>query len=288
MPMSPDPRFTLRAATPADRNAVSLLMRYEPYVHSHLDWRPADEWLGAQPYLMLERGRRAIGVLAAPPDPPNTAWLRLFAVVADASPAAVWDQLWPPTRDELVRRGVRIAAALSAEPWFGSICARAGFHETHGVIVLERHRGPLATAAGTSVAAIREASRADYETVYATDLSAFTPPWQMSAEVIGQAVALADFITVAEVEGQIVGYQLTTPSNQGAHLARLAVLPSWQGFGIGTSLVRHLIEHYNHRRAGLLTVNTQDTNVASLAVYEGLGFTRTGVRFPVNQLALTS
>jgi ribosomal-protein-alanine N-acetyltransferase len=286
--MSPDPRFSVRAATVADRNAISLLMRYEPYVHSHLDWRPADEWLGAQPYLMLERGHRAIGALAAPPDPPHTAWLRLFAVVADASPAAVWDQLWPPARDELVRRGVRTAAALSAEPWFGPICARAGFRETHGVIVLERPRGPLADGPRPSIAPIREANPGDYETVYTTDLAAFTPPWQMSAAVISQAVALADLITVAEIEGQIVGYQLSTPSHQGAHLARLAVVPSWQGHGIGRSLVRHLIETYNRRRhVDLLTVNTQDTNAASLAVYEGLGFTRTGVRFPVNQLALT-
>jgi ribosomal-protein-alanine N-acetyltransferase len=284
--MSFDPRFSVRPASPADRNAISLLMRFEPYVHSHLDWRPADEWLDAQPYLMLERGKRAIGALAAPPDPPHTAWLRLFAVVADASPTAVWDQLWPPTHDELVRLGVQTAAALSAEEWFGPLCARAGFRETHGVIVLERPRGPLAGAARPLLASIRAASKTDYGAISAIDLAAFTPPWQMSAAVIGQAFSMADLITVAEVDGQMVGYQLTTPSHQGAHLARLAVLPAWQNIGIGVSLVRHLIEHYNRRPMGLLTVNTQDTNAASLAVYEGLGFTRTGVRFPVNQLTL--
>jgi ribosomal-protein-alanine N-acetyltransferase len=284
--MSPDPRFTVRAASQADRNAISLLMRYEPYVHSHLDWRPPEDWLGTQPYLMLERGHRAIGALASPPDPPHTAWLRLFAVVADASPAAVWDQLWPVARAELVERGVRTAAALTMEHWFGPLCARAGFRETHGVIVLERRRGPLNDSARPSVALIREAGLDDYDAVGATDLASFTPPWQMSRTVIDQAIHLADYITVAEVEGEIVGYQLTTPGQQGAHLARLAVLPSWQGHGIGRALVRHLIEHYNRRPVDLLTVNTQDTNAASLAVYESLGFSRTGVRFPVNQLAL--
>jgi ribosomal-protein-alanine N-acetyltransferase len=284
--MSPDPRFSVRAASLADRSAISLLMRYEPYIHSHLDWRPAEDWLGAQPYLILERGHRAIGALAVPPDPTHTAWLRLFAVVSDASPAAVWDQLWPAARAELVERGVRTAAALSMEHWFAPLCARAGFQETHAVIVLERPRGPLADAPRPSIAAIREASLKDHDAVSATDLAAFTPPWQMSKAVIGQAIQLADFITVAEVEGEIVGYQLTTPGQYGAHLARLAVLPSWQGHGIGRALVRHLIDHYNRRRVDLLTVNTQDTNAASLAVYHSLGFTRTGVRFPVNQLAL--
>ena len=284
--MPSDRRFSVRPATEADRNAISLLLRYEPYVHSHLDWRPPEDWLGAQPYLMLERGQRAIGALAAPPDPPHTAWLRLFAVVGDASPAAVWDQLWPPARDELIQRGVRTAAALSLEQWFGPLAARAGFQETHAVVVLERPRGPLADPPRPPVAAIRQATPNDYEAVYATDLAAFTPPWQMSADVLSQAVTMADLITVAEVEGQVVGYQLTTPSQQGAHLARLAVLPAWQGFGIGRALVRHLIEHYNRRRVRLLSVNTQDTNSASLAVYQSLGFTPTGTRFPVNQLSL--
>ncbi|MEP7359594.1 MAG: DUF2891 family protein, partial [Anaerolineales bacterium] len=195
MPMPSDPRFSIRPAAPSDRNVISALMRYEPYVHSHLDWRPAEDWLGHQPYLLLERGQRVIGALAAPPDPPHTAWLRLFAVVADASPAAVWDQLWPPTRQELEKLGVQMAAALGLEPWFGPVCARAGFRETHGVIVLERPRGPLTEAPRPATVAIREARPSDYETVFATDLAAFTPPWQMSADVLGQAVPLADLIT---------------------------------------------------------------------------------------------
>ena len=285
--MPADQRFSVRPALESDRNVVSALIRFEPYVHAHLDWRPAEDWLGSQPYLLLERGRRGIAALAAPPDPPHTAWLRLFAVVGDASPAAAWDHLWPPVREALVERGVRTAAALSLEGWFGPLCARAGFQETHGVIVLSRRRGPLRGAPpARSPVAIREALPADYETVAATDLAAFTPPWQISTSVIAQAIPLADLITVAEVEDQIVGYQLTTPSQQGAHLARLAVLPAWQGNGIGRALVRHLIEYYNQRPIRELTVNTQDTNAASLAVYQGLDFTPTGMRFAVNQLAL--
>ena len=73
---------------------------------------------------------------------------------------------------------------------------------------------------------------------------------------------------------------------QGAHLARLAVLPAWQGTGIGKALVRHLIEHYNRRGFRELTVNTQDTNTASLTVYRSLGFVPFVTSYPVYQLAL--
>src|ERR1700693_4700505 len=86
--MIPEQRITIRPAIPSDRNALMALMRYEPNVHSHLDWKPAEDWLGSQPYLVAERGKRVIGALACPPDPPDAAWLRLFAAVGDSAPVA--------------------------------------------------------------------------------------------------------------------------------------------------------------------------------------------------------
>ena len=286
--MIPDRRVTIRPAAPADRNALLALMRYEPYVHSHLDWKPAEDWLGTQPYLVAERGRRIVAAIACPPDPPDTAWIRLFAAVGDAPPEALWDTLWPVAQQALAAGRTRLAAALGMEDWFGPLCLRAGFQRTHSVVVLSRHRGPLDPAAGPPPGVhVRQARPADYNTIAATDLAAFTPPWQMSAALMSQAIPMADLLTVAEIDGQIVGYQLTTPSNQGAHLARLAVLPGWQGNGIGKALVRHLIEYYNRRGIRELTVNTQDTNAASLSVYHGLGFVNMGLSYPVFQLSLS-
>jgi ribosomal-protein-alanine N-acetyltransferase len=104
--------------------------------------------------------------------------------------------------------------------------------------------------------------------------------------LLRQAIALADYLAVAEIEGRIVGYQLSTPGAAGAHLARLAVLPGWQCRGLGTALVADMITHYTAAGARQLTVNTQDTNLASLALYQRLGFALTGARYPVYQLAL--
>jgi ribosomal protein S18 acetylase RimI-like enzyme len=133
---------------------------------------------------------------------------------------------------------------------------------------------------------VRPAGRADHPAIIAADLGAFQSPWQMSPELIELAMARADLLTVAEVDGQMVGYQLTTPSHQGAHLARLAVLPAWQGRGIGGALVSHLVDHYMRRGAREVTVNTQDSNAASLALYRRFGFTLTQTRFPVYQAGL--
>src|SRR5258708_8854134 len=171
--MTPERRITIRHAAPAARNAITALMRYEPQVHSHLDWKPAEEWLGAQPYLVAERGKRVIGALACAPDPPNAAWLRLFVAVSDAVSTDIWDLLWPAARSALAGGGVRVAAALGLEDWFGPFCLRAGFEQTHSVVVLSRHRGPLAPPIGLPASVpVREARRSGYDALGANALAA--------------------------------------------------------------------------------------------------------------------
>ncbi len=278
-------KTTVRPANPSDRNTILTLIRFETHTHSHLDWKPVEDWLGSQPYLIAERGRRALGALACPPDPPDTAWLRLFVSVDDLPPAELWNLLWPRAQEGLAAAGVRVAAALSLDGWVDALCQSAGFQQTHAVVVLSRRRSPPPATRPTP-ATIRVAQAADHAAVAATDYAAFVPPWQMSSAVINDAIRRADYLTVAEVDGEVVGYQLTTPSQQGAHLARLAVRPAWQGQGIGAALVSDLITYTNQHNYRELTVNTQDNNAGSLAVYQRMGFIRSSVQYPVYLLAI--
>ena len=47
-----------------------------------------------------------------------------------------------------------------------------------------------------------------------------------------------------------------------------------------------MIAYYEARGVHELTVNTQDSNAASLNIYQRLGFQLSGTRFPVFQLPL--
>jgi ribosomal protein S18 acetylase RimI-like enzyme len=62
----------------------------------------------------------------------------------------------------------------------------------------------------------------------------------------------------------------------------LAVLPEVQGQGIGYSLVRFLlVDGFSGEEPRRVTVNTQNNNHASIAVYKKAGFTFTGEEYPV-------
>ena len=282
-----DRKLTVRPASPADRNAIMTLTRFDERVHVHLDWKPVEEWLGSQPFLLAERGRRVVGGLACPSDPPDTAWLRLFTRVDEVPLTEMWELLWGRAEPLLRERGARLMAVLTMDPWMERLCEDSGFTRTHAVIVLSRARATVPSTLPRPGVTVRVAQPADYDAIIATDTAAFASPWQMSGGLLRLAIERADYLTVAEREGVVVGYQLSTPSHQGAHLARLAVLPEQQGQGIGAALLGEMLDHYHRRGAREITVNTQDTKAASLALYRRMGFAPTGAHFPVFQYELT-
>jgi ribosomal protein S18 acetylase RimI-like enzyme len=121
----------------------------------------------------------------------------------------------------------------------------------------------------------------DFEAVAEVDASAFEPLWQNSLEALSRAYAQRAYATVAETSQRLVGYQISTSNPIGAHLARLAVRPETQRTGVGIALVRDLLLQFQHRGRPHITVNTQSDNLSSQALYERLGFVRTGEQFPV-------
>ena len=90
---------------------------------------------------------------------------------------------------------------------------------------------------------------------------------------------------VAEDGGWAVGYEVTLLYDYGAYLTRLAVLPEWQGRGIGRALLHGTLVHFQGR-VPVLTVNTQASNAASLHLYQQIGFSRNGSRIPVLEALL--
>ncbi|MEW6092845.1 MAG: GNAT family N-acetyltransferase [Chloroflexota bacterium] len=273
----------VRSAVFTDQRPLSGMLQDNHFVHRHLDWREPLSWIGSPPFLVLERRGELAGALACPPDPPGVAWVRLFMTDGAGDEREVWQALWEAALRELSNQTGNTAAAIAMKQWLTPMLVESGFTTQQQLVMLEQNGGglPEGDVACEQGISIRPMLTQDLPVVADVDASAFDPLWQNSLPALSRAYSQAFLAAVAEAEGQVIGYHLSTHNSLGVHLARLAVRPEIQGRGIGHALVQDLILQAERRGIRRFTVNTQNDNAASLAIYKKLGFFETGERYPV-------
>ena len=193
--------------------------------------------------------------------------------------------MWPLARASAVELGAHTAAALSTDHWMASLLEESGFIESNRVVFLE-HKGMSGAAAIPAGARLRTYRADDLWAVHELDQQAFHGLWLYSRPVLTAALAQAASVTILEAGGRMAGYQLSTASALGAHLARLAVRPELQGRGYGRALVEDLLHKLGRQGFDRVSVNTQADNTPSLRLYRRLGFRDTGQSYPVYTLRM--
>ncbi len=277
----------IRQALPGDLNRLANLIHFDSYVHRHLDYRSPLDWVGSTPFPILEENDQLVAALACPPDPPHVAWIRLFAAAHYANIKRVWQPLWQAAFAELKSNpAVQVAAAIPLYNWFTKILIQENFSFSHDIMMLSHEQSTLPLNPNLASIRVRPMSLDDLDGVTRIDQQAFPPLWQISREYVELAYRQAAIATVADQEGKLVGYQISTATTVGGHLARLAIAPAEQGMGIGSSLLYDLLAQFKRRGAQIITVNTQQNNKPSLRLYTRAGFELTGEAYPVYQLVI--
>lgn len=271
----------VRPAGLQDRQVISSLIFYENHAHRHLDWRPPLDWLGTPFFWLMVENGRALAALACPPDPPGVAWVRLFALSRQLSAEEAWSVLWGMVRDEITKNGGAQVGVIAIQGWLRNLLVQSGFEQRQNIVMLEWRSRPLSPLALSTGVHLRPMTADDLPAVVQVDADAFDAFWHNSLDALSRAFSQAVSATVIEKNGYLAGYQISTGNSTGAHLARLAVRKDAQGCGLGAALVKDLIIQMRQRGALRVTVNTQNDNRASLALYQKLGFVRTGEEYPV-------
>lgn len=277
--------LTIRNASNTDRELVSALLTSAQLRHIHLDWVPALDLIREPLFKLALKNDLPIGCLAAPPDPMPIGWIRVFAAAQDRSIEDLWDPLWDEFRADAQSMGMKKIFSLALHAWFEPLLERSGFRQANEVIFYEwaGSAGVLNRDPGISIRRMRQS---DLDAVEQIDHDAFSPAWQNSLQTLSRATQLSTYATVCALEGELVGYQISTASALGAHLARLAVKSDYQRRGIGRNLVIDLLKHIVRRGFDRVTVNTQADNLSSQRLYLSLGFEPTGQRYPMYSLPI--
>lgn len=161
----------------------------------------------------------------------------------------------------------------------------AGFYPVDTAITL-RHRVPPADVAGPPVvdaspahhAAVLEIAGAVFRSRFhldplVPDAVAHRIKREWAANCLAGARGIG--VRVALVDGAVAGFLAALETGRGDERLRVidlvAVGPAHQGRGVGRALVADFLGTHAGRADGL-TVGTQAGNVASLALYERMGF----------------
>ena len=179
------------------------------------------------------------------------------------------------------------AAAIPISSWFERLVKGSQFEKTHHIELLRWENNKLPDKPHKETpATIRPMTLDDLNGVCEVDQASFVPIWQNSQSYLEVAFRQASIATVAEIEGRLVGYQISTSTSVGGHVARLAVSPGSQGQGVGYNLVYDLLKQFRRRGARAVTVSTQYDNQPSMGLYKKIGFILTGETYPIYQLPL--
>lgn len=221
-----------------------------------------------------------LGLLTCPPDLEKIAWIRCFACKQYSQLPLVWNSLFQRAREILVRSGTTLYS-VGLNDWFAEILRNSEFENYQNIVVLQWNRHMPVINPLDQPSYIRAMEADDLPQVALLDRTAFEPMWVNPEDKIELAFTQAEHASVAEVNGRIVGYEMTTANHFSAHLARIAVHPDFQQQHIGSNLVAEMFTYFKHKGIDQITVNTQNNNTSSLALYGHLGFELTGESFPV-------
>jgi ribosomal protein S18 acetylase RimI-like enzyme len=287
---------TVRAAEKADAGAITRLLRRAPFVHMHADWRLPGDWLGSPGFVVLPEqavaegnGRSPVhpflfpqndlyGCLIATADPLPAAWVRAAAVIESQEMLAA---LLAHAMTALRETAVTELCWLVIRDWPNTWLPDLGFYQANAIETYVKDDKWLPEVTAVPHLIIRPAQLADMPALEKIETAAFAPMWRHSAETFALAGQQALCFDVAEIAGEIVGFQLSSRTNMGAHLVRLTIDPQVQRQGVGSAILTHAIRTYWQHGLHHVSLNTQLDNGPSQFLYRKFGFRPTGQTFPV-------
>lgn len=238
--------------------------------------------------LVAEVDGELYGVICAKPSRDGYAFLRGLALGNGETGNLALPALLTTLDHHLFVQGINHLAAYGTDPWLAPWLLQVGFQEMDHIITLIRHPRPLPTLP-PSRAVLRHANAADVPRLAALDAAAFAPPYRLTSGDLAEALLASDIFVVADLEdGRLAGYCSAALHGEEGHIARLAVLPAAQGQGIGRAMLNHALDYCHAHAAARVLINTQQSNQASLSLYEGFGFRRTGPRVPLLVRAISA
>lgn len=267
-------RFAIRACSDLPSSDLTRFLNANNLSFNNLDWfSPSDRFDEPGCFAILE-DQQIKALLAATPECSAAAWLRFFHAERDGQHEQYFNALVSQAKMVLQAMGAQSLFSLAPYDWLERLLSSKGFKPADQIVTLQRNFSEVNYGSTDQRLIIREMNYRDMAAVEAIDVAAFDPAWRLNRTSLKKTYHLSASHSVALLEGEIVGYQMSTSAFDSAHLARLAVDPRWQRRGVGRRLVEDMFETFSAIGIKSFSVNTQASNLQSLSLYHALCFER--------------
>lgn len=124
---------------------------------------------------------------------------------------------------------------------------------------------------------LRPLLEADLLAVLAIEETAFLSPWT-HASFLHELQSPHSQLTVAERQGEVIGYLCCWYVADEVQILNIAVHPGWRHQGVGECLLRHALVAGQQKGAQSANLEVRRSNRPAIALYEKFGFREVAVR----------
>jgi ribosomal-protein-alanine N-acetyltransferase len=273
----------IRLLTIEDRPLIERLLRTSEYIYQRFTPEELPLLLKHYPSAGFFHGSSLHGFLLAQSVNPPTAWIGGFGVSWTESRAY---------RSILARLLAALCAELRAcdvlalhysgndaeQDWLRTVLLNHDFLPYRYLYSYDKFDYGV-PARGNQQIVVRpvdlsDPSGKDMQALLVIEEACFEDLWRYDRTAFADIVVTHPYFVVAELNGQVVGYQFNAIDGDYGYLIRIAVHPVASGQGIGVRLMADAINFFAQNRVSRIMLNTQQDNVRAHHLYEWFGFLR--------------
>lgn len=116
------------------------------------------------------------------------------------------------------------------------------------------------------------------EAIAALEQACFSTPWSAASLAEELNNPLAVFRVAVDADGRVLGYMGFHHIGDEGYVTNVAVFPAARRRGVAAALLAETARYGEANRLYRVTLEVRVSNAAAIALYEGAGYVRDGVR----------
>ncbi len=268
-----------RLLNKSDVHAIERLLHTSEYIYQRFTLPELPLLLQNYPAVGIFHNTTMHGFLLSQNIHAPTAWIGGFGVSWTASDdyITILTLLLEHITTPLMRRGVHYLHYSGNDienDWLQPILLEYGFAPYRRLYAYDKLDYSIPSQ-GNQQATIRPVKLTkDLPALLAIEEACFEDLWRYDPTIFNDLAATHPYFVVAELNGQVVGYQFNIVDEGSGHLVRIAVHPSFNHKGIGTRLMAEAIRFFQKAQVSPIMLNTLEDNYQAHRLYEWFNFVR--------------